>query len=89
MNDYLLQSDVTTEGLFPSERTVQFRDNTGQSIMMTVTERKLVNRGGRTYIRVTLLRRDDGSSIVALPGEVYGSGGIVAVPSERLEPAAR
>jgi hypothetical protein len=83
--DYLLKSDINTVGLFPNERTLQFPDTEGTNISVTVPSRKIVEKGGVMYLLVRLVRQVDGSSVVVLPGEVYGSGRIVAVPSNRLE----
>ncbi len=75
-----LQAEVS-EGMFPNEKAVRVIDDSGTRISVLVDESQVTQHA----IRVDIVRAESGRVLVRLPGEVYGSGRIIAVANASLQ----
>ncbi len=83
MTKYFLRGR-SSPGMFPNERIVEVTDHEGKEVSLVVEESAVVQKDLEDLVRVTLVERDNGKSLVLLPGEVFGSGPYISVDSEQL-----
>ena len=87
---YLLLAGDVSEGMFPSERTVVFKDYDGNTVSVIASERLVTEESGGSFVEVMLIEheRERNRALVMLPGDVYGAGRYASVRASDLREGA-
>ena len=88
--EHRLLYGTMSDGMFPTERTIVFKDYEGNTVSVIVSERLVIEEKDGGFMRVVLVKTQDesGRAVVLLPGDVYGAGQYAAVRTSDLKEEA-
>jgi len=81
----LLASEDVKAGMFPSEKTVVVKDQTGQPFSALIDDAFIIKRGQKQFIRVRIAEIQGKRYLVLLPGEVFGGSRAITVSKDQVQ----